>query len=126
MVARVLAMVRHRVAIAVFAALAAPGARAQQIVHAVYDGSRDVLLVDIAYRGSRNDHSFAVEWGACLGGTPNETSARLSDLDGHDAALHDYHMRLRIGLDDLQCRPVRATLRLGRTSHATVLIPEAP
>jgi hypothetical protein len=98
-------MVRAVAFAALAAGFAAPAARAQQIVHAQYDASRDVLLVDVAYRG---------------------TSARLSDLEGRDAARHDYRMRLRIDLDELPCRPVRATLRLGRVSHVTVMIPEAP
>jgi len=108
------------------ALLAAQPAHAERIVSAAYDPATDVLVVGIDYRGSHNDHSFAVEWGACREGTPDETSGRLSDLKGQDEALHDYRIQARIGLDELPCRPVRATLRLGRTSHATVFIPQAP
>jgi hypothetical protein len=115
-----------RIGLAVAALLAAEAAHAEEIVSAAYDASGDVIVVDIAYRGSHDDHEFAVEWGVCRDGTPDETSGRLSDLFGRDAALHDYRIRARIRLDELPCRPVRATLRLGRRSHATVFIPAAP
>jgi hypothetical protein len=116
----------HRTAVALLAAFATHAAYAQQIVHAAYDKSRDAVVVDIAYRGTHNDHPFAIEWGACRAGSPNQTSARLSDLHGYDPAKHDYRIRVRIGLDGLPCRPVRVTLRLGRISHATIFIPVAP
>lgn len=80
----------------------------------------DEIVVDIVYRGTQPGHQFAVEWGPC-----DETgvAARLVDRQGSDIANEEFHVRSRIGLGGLPCRPAEVTLRLGKVSHARVLVP---
>jgi hypothetical protein len=119
-------MTRRRIVVIILAAMLASPAHAEAILHAAYSAATDTLIVDVAYRGTRPEHRFKVGWQPCTdGGTP-ATTGRLIDLQGLDTAERDYRERIVLPLSDLPCRPVQATLRLGRTSHATVLIPEAP
>jgi hypothetical protein len=95
-------------------------AAAADIVGARYDDKADEIVVDIAYRGTRPGHRFAVEWGAC---TDGGVAARLVDRQGSDLAKEEFHVRERIGLGGLPCRPAEVTLRLGKVSHARVQVP---
>lgn len=119
-------MARHRILVVLAATLASSAAQAEAILRAAYDASTDVIVVDVAYRGTHPAHRFKVRWAPCMPGTEPATAGRLVDLDGRDAAERDYRERIVLALSDLPCRPVEATLRLGRTSHVTVHIPEAP
>lgn len=107
-------------ALALLACLFSASALAADILAARYDPAADGLVVEIAYRGTHADHDFALEWGRCAGG---EAVARLIDRQGSDLAREDFRVQQRFGLAGLECRPARVTLRLGRVSHATVLVP---
>ena len=91
------------------------------ILGARYDPGTDQLVVDIAYRGTHGEHDFMLRWGPCKDG---EAAARLVDRHGTDAAREGFRVRERFELERLPCRPARVTLRLGRVSHASVLVPE--
>lgn len=108
------------------AALAIAGSvAAADIVDAVYDPRTDEVVLDIAYRGTHARHAFDVQWAPCSDdGTPRQVAGRLLDIHGRDVARESFRVRVRLDLEDLPCRPVRATLRLGRVAHATVFIPE--
>lgn len=108
--------------------LAATPAAAADIVGASYDAARDEIVVDIVYRGTRPAHEFTVEWGRCYRGDapPAGVAGRLIDRQGDEIASEEFYVRERLGLQDLPCRPAEVTLRLGRVSHARVLVPEAP
>jgi len=101
-------------------------ARAEDIRRATYDRQHDQIVLDIAYRGTQGEHRFDVAWGRCTAGTPPRIAGRLIDRQGSERALEDFRAHVRVPLDALPCRPVRATLRLGRVSHATILIPPQP
>lgn len=79
-------------------------------------------MVEIAYRGTRPDHDFRLEWGRCEPGGP--AVARLIDRQGGDAARENFRVTERFDLAGAGCRPEQVTLRLGRVSHATVRIAE--
>lgn len=104
-----------------------PTVFAADIVGARYDPFRDELVVDIAYRGVTPAHDFRIEWGRCLPdgqGGMYGVAARLIDTRGDEPAGQNHRVREKLNLDGLECRPARVTLRLGRVSHATVMIPE--
>ncbi len=100
-------------------------AKAADIVGAKYDAADDTIVVNIAYRGTQPDHEFTVEWGPCneAGGPPAGVTARLIDRQGRDIAREEFRVTGRLGLQELPCRPAEVTLRLGRVSHARVLVP---
>jgi len=119
-------MTRPRTLVALAALLVSTSAHAEAILHAEYDAGSDALVLDIAYRGTHAEHPFTVRWAPCTDRPARATAGRLIDLHGRDAAKQDYRERVVLPLSKLPCRPVRATLRLGAASHATVFIPEAP
>lgn len=119
-------MIRPRILVALAAAFAWSAAPAAEIVHASYDAAADALVLDIAYRGTHEEHPFEVQWAPCAEGAPAQTVGRLIDLHGRDAARLNLRETIFVPLDRLPCRPVLATLRLGRVSHATLFIPQAP
>lgn len=107
-------------------ALLSPPAWTADIREAYYDPTRDELVVEIAYRGTVPDHNFALRWGKCQRGEDklHGIAARIVDLQGNDEARENFRTQARFGLDTLECRPARVTLRLGSVSHETVLVPE--
>lgn len=106
----------------VIAALALAGlpALAADIVGANYDPAQDAIVVDIVYLGTQPGHKFTVEWGPC---SDTGVAGRLVDQQGGDLAKEEFHVRSRIGLGGLPCRPAEVTLRLGKVSHARVRVP---
>ena len=117
-----------RVRAVLLALLLAPAvATGADILGAFYDPARDALVVDIAYRGTKPNHAFSLEWGECRGeaSAPYRTVARLIDRQGQDLAEKSFEVRARFPLASLECRPAEVTLRLGRVSHATVFVPAA-
>jgi hypothetical protein len=95
-------------------------ASAADILSALYDARTDEIVVDIAYRGTRADHDFTVQWDSCRDGG---VAGRLVDEQGNDAARTRFRVTRRLSLDDLPCRPAVVTLRLGRVSHMSVRVP---
>jgi sporulation protein YlmC with PRC-barrel domain len=109
-------MARILLALALLPGLAA----AADILDARYDPAVDALVVDIAYRGTRDGHDFKLRWGPCRHGN---IAARLVDRQGHEAAREDFRVTARFPLQELECRPANITVRLGRVSHTTVFVP---
>jgi hypothetical protein len=109
----------------VCAALLSTLAWTADIRDAYYDPTRNELVVEIAYRGTVPHHDFVLRWGECQRGedASHGIAARIVDLQGKDEAREDFRTRARFSLDALECRPARVTLRLGRVSHETVLVP---
>lgn len=99
-------------------------AHAEQILGAAYDPARDAIVLEIAYRGTDAHHRFTVEWGRCDENRPPHVAGRVIDLQWEDAAQNDYRVRAHLGLQALPCRPAVVTLRLYRTSHVTLFVPE--
>lgn len=95
-------------------------ALAADIVGATYDAASDEIVVDIVYLGTKPGHEFTVEWGSC---SDTGVAGRLVDQQGGDLAKEEFHVRRRIGLGGLPCRPAEVTLRLGKVSHARVRVP---
>jgi hypothetical protein len=107
----------------IFFAIARP-ALGETIVEARYEPRRDQLFTRIAYRGTSAQHKFALQWEACAG-TPDserDVAVRMIDEQGDDIAARNFVVTRRFQLADLPCRPVRVTLRLGRTSHVSVFV----
>jgi hypothetical protein len=106
-------------------ALLSPLAWAADIRKAYYDPTHDELVVEIAYRGTVPDHDFVLRWGECQRGedASQGIAARIVDLQGNDEARESFRTQARFSLANLGCRPARVTLRLGRVSHETVLVP---
>jgi hypothetical protein len=109
-------------------ALAAPPARAADLLGATYDPATDTLLVDIAYLGTHPEHDFFVQWAPCSNNdnAPARTVGRLIDVHGRDHARQSFRIRNRLSLSELPCRPALVTLRLGRVAHMQVFVPEEP
>lgn len=104
----------------------AAGATAADIRSARYDKRADVIIIEVAYRGTHPRHEFEVRWGECGNGTTRGVAGRVIDRHGKDEAKEGYVVRERIALNALPCRPAMVTLRLGRSSLARVFVPPAP
>ena len=91
---------------------------AANIIEASYDAA-DQIVAEIAYRGTNPDHDFTIQWGRCRAGEPARLAGRLIDAQGRDLAREDYRITERIALDDMPCRPVIVTLRLGDRDRGT-------
>jgi hypothetical protein len=101
---------------------------AADILNAWHDPVRDEIVADIAYRGTTSNHDFRLIWGPCHieDGEPRGIAARVVDVQGREMAREDFVARARFALDGLDCRPAPVTLRMGRVSSETVLVPAAP
>jgi hypothetical protein len=119
-------MTRRRILVILAATLASSAAHAESVLHAAYTAATDSLVVDVAYRGAAPQHRFKVRWEPSTDGATRATTGRLVDLQGFDGAEQDYRERVLVPLSEVPCRPVQATLPLGRTAHATVFVPEVP
>ena len=101
-------------------------ASAAVIQAAVYDQEEDRLIVDVAYQGSSANHRFQLTWGDCLPWNkdhiPYQTDAHLDDLDGNDQGRNELVQTLYFSLEEMNCRPSVATIRLNRFSHKTLII----
>jgi hypothetical protein len=109
-------------------ALLSPLAWSADIREAYYDPTGHELVVEIAYRGTLPDHDFTLRWGKCQRGEGESygIAARIVDLQGHDEARENFRTQARFSLNNLECRPARVTLRLGRVSHETIVVPAPP
>jgi hypothetical protein len=99
-------------------ALAAPPARAADLLGATYDPAT----------GTHPEHDFFVQWAPCSNNdnAPARTVGRLIDVHGRDHARQSFRIRNRLSLSELPCRPALVTLRLGRVAHMQVFVPEEP
>lgn len=115
--------------LSVAALLGAPPALSADFAGAFYDPSGDALVVDIAYLGTHAEHDFELVWGP-YSERPDAgrytVVARIIDTHGRDHAREPYRVRERFDLAELECRPARVTLRMGRIAHVSVVVPGQP
>ncbi|HEX6321195.1 MAG TPA: hypothetical protein VFZ84_20200 [Burkholderiales bacterium] len=110
----------QRAAAALAAAALAGAALGADLRGARYDPASDSIVVEVAYRGTNPRHEFSVQWGRCEN---DAVVGRLIDSQWRDKAIRSYRLFDHVSLEGIPCRPARVTLRMGRTSHATVLVP---
>lgn len=107
-----------------FSLLIPAAAHAATLLDAFYDSDTDEIIVDIAYRGTQDNHRYVVEWGECRREeTPPGVAGRVIDLQGDDAAEADFRVREAFSAAALPCRQAQVTLWLGLRSNASVLVP---
>ena len=91
-----------------------------------YDAGHDELVVTMAYRGTNPDHTFSLKWGPCetsANAGESEIVAEVLDSQWQDAARQPFKKTTRFSLADLQCRPVKLTLRTAPRFYVTLQIP---
>jgi hypothetical protein len=101
-------------------------AYADDFARAYYDGRKDQLVITMNYRGTNPDHTFSLKWGQCQktqDGNANEIAVEVLDSQWRDDARSDFKKTLRFGLNDLQCRPAKVTLRTAPRFIYTLMIP---
>ena len=101
-------------------------ARADNFANAYYDARKDQLVVTIFYRGTNPDHTFSLKWGQCKepsDGSVREIVAEVLDSQWQDVASRNFKKTTRFGLEKLQCRPAKLTLRTAPRFYYTLQIP---
>jgi hypothetical protein len=91
-----------------------------------YDASKDQLVVTMFYRGTNPDHTFSLKWGQCQepqDGGVREIVAEVLDSQWQDVASQNFKKTTRFGLENVQCRPAKLTLRTAPRFYYTLEIP---
>lgn len=102
------------------------GARADNFANVYYDAHKDQVVVTISYRGTNPNHTFSLKWGNCQEPSNNgvrEIVAEVLDDQWDDEAKTNFKKTTRFSLENLQCRPVKLTLRTAPRFYYTIQIP---
>jgi len=102
-------------------------ASAMAILSAHYEVSTDSLVLEVAYSGSHGNHPFSLIYDVCKplsnGAAPNQIATRLIDAHYNEVGSLEFKEVVSFDLSQMNCRPSVFTVRSGRTSHRTLLIP---
>jgi hypothetical protein len=104
-------------------------ALADNFANVTYDARKDQLVVTVSYRGTNPDHAFTLKWGECKeprGDGVREIAAEVLDSQWQDVASRDFKKTTKFSLQNLTCRPAKATLRMAPRFTYTLQIPARP
>jgi hypothetical protein len=98
---------------------------AHNVTSVKYDKENDKLIIEIAYRGTHENHHFSVQWGECrqLDDERKQTYGLLVDSDPMDPARQNFTKILELDMASFPCRPARATIRTATGFNRSVDIP---
>jgi hypothetical protein len=98
---------------------------AHNVTSIKYDKETDKLIIEIAYRGTHENHHFSVQWGECrqLDDERKQTYGLLVDSDPTDLARQNFTKILELDMGLFPCRPARATIRTAAGFSQSVDIP---
>ncbi len=108
------------------AGMLAGAARADNFANVYYDARKDQVVVTLYYRGTNPDHTFTLKWGPCresADGSNHEIVADVLDSQWQDVAKDNFKKTTRFSLANLDCRPVRLTLRTAPRFYYTLQSP---
>ena len=108
------------------AGMLADAARADNFANVYYDARKDQVVVTLYFRGTNPDHTFTLKWGRCresADGSNHEIVAEVLDSQWHDVERDNFKKTTRFSLANLECRPVRLTLRTAPRFYYTLQIP---
>jgi hypothetical protein len=102
-------------------------AAAHNLTSLVYDEKTDTLVVEIAYRGTHENHAFSLQWGECrrLDDDRSQIDALLIDNDPMDPARQEFTQVLKVSMSGHPCRPSKLTIRTAAGFNRTVDVPKA-
>lgn len=108
------------------AGMLANAARADNFANVYYDAGKDQVVVTLYYRGTNSDHTFTLKWGRCrvsADGSNHEIVAEVLDSQWQDVERDNFKKTTRFSLANLECRPVKLTLRTAPRFYYTLQIP---
>jgi hypothetical protein len=108
------------------AGMLADAARADNFANVYYDARKDQVVVTLYYRGTNPDHTFTLKWGRCresTDGSNHEVVAEVLDSQWQDVERDNFKKTTRFSLANLECRPVKLTLRTAPRFYYTLQIP---
>lgn len=103
-------------------------ASAISVTNLVYDAKKDQLIMQIAYRGTNEDHRFSVQWTECrrLDDERSQILGNLIDSQANDRALEEFKQVFKVDLSAFSCRPAKVTIRTSVGMFTSVDVPAAP
>ena len=122
-------MKRSWMAVAAMAAALtfASQAQAANLLAMSYDKSTDQLVLKVAYRGTHDQHNFTVNWEGCQDyasvDARYQIMGNLVDGDPDDHGAGEYTKDLRVSIADIECRPVKLTIRTSPGFFRTIIVP---
>jgi len=101
-------------------------ASATNFTSVAYDEKADKLIINIAYRGTHENHNFRIQWDECrrLDDERFQIHGLLIDSDPMDLARQDFSKTLEIDLASHPCRPARLTVRTASGFNRSLDIPK--
>lgn len=113
------------IAAAMTALVYGAAAVAHNVTSVKYDEEADKLIVEIAYRGTHENHDLSVQWGECrqLDDERKQTYGLLVDNDPMDPARQDFTKTLELDMASFPCRPARVTIRTAAGFNQSIDIP---